>query len=111
MEEQLKTIIKQGFPENLVANPEIDKFLCNLLNYLKKSQDCATTYNILYEVILAMNDVKYIYDELDKVKDILLQFEKLGKRENAERIADKIYHTPSINFYVKNVKDYLIIRS
>ena len=67
-----------------------------------------TTYNILYEVISAMNNVKYIYDELDKAKDILKEFENLGKRENAVSIANKIYKTPSLNFYVKNIKEFLI---
>lgn len=107
-EEQLKKIIKLGFPENLVANRNIDKFIKKLLEYIKESQDCATTYNILYEIILAMVDVKYVYDELDKVKDILKEFEKLGKREDAESIADKIYKTPGLNFYVQKIKEFLI---
>lgn len=55
-----------------------------------------------------MVDVKYIYDELDKVKYILKEFEYLGKREDAESIAEKIYQTPSLNFYVRNVKEFLI---
>ena len=52
--------------------------------------------------------VKYVYDELDKVKDILKEFEKLGKREDAINIADKIYKTPSLNFYVQKIKEFLI---
>ena len=79
-----------------------------MLDYIKESQDCATTYNILYEIILAMVYVKYVYDELDKVKDILKEFEKLGKREDAINIADKIYKTPSLNFYVQKIKEFLI---
>ncbi len=108
MEEQLKKIIRLGFPDNLVANRNINTFLKKLYDYIKESQDCATTYNILYETISAMVDVKYIYDELDKVKYILKEFEYLGKREDAESIAEKIYQTPSLNFYVRNVKEFLI---
>ena len=43
-----------------------------------------------------------------KVKDILKEFEKLNKKEDAKSIAEKIYNTSSINFYVKNVKEFLI---
>ena len=107
-EEQLRKVIELGFPEDLIANQNIDKFLSKLLDYIKESKDCVTTYNILYEIILAMNNVKYIYDELDKIKDILQEFENLGKRENAVSIANKIYKTSSLNFYVKNIKEFLI---
>ena len=60
------------------------------------------------ELEIRVKEYKDLCDELDKIKDILQEFENLGKRENAVSIANKIYKTSSLNFYVKNIKEFLI---
>lgn len=105
---ELMKLVKTGLPDNLVVNTGIGKFLERLYEYLRIYKNCAIVFNILEEVIISMRDVKYIYKELDIIKDILKEFKKQEKMSDAEVIAKKIYDTASIKFYSTNLKEFLI---
>jgi len=107
-EDELIQIIKNGFPDSLVANRSISDFFDKLLLYIKVKKNVVVAYNILDEIITSMKTVKYIYKELDIIKDMLKEFKNLGKLENAQLIAKKIYETPSTKYYATNLKEYLI---
>lgn len=107
-EEDLKYIIRLGLPTSLVANRSIIQFLEKLLHFLELKRNSVVVYNILDEIISSMKTVKYIYKELDTIKEILNEFKKQDKGSNAQLIAEKIYRIPNIKYYATNLKEFLI---
>ena len=107
-ENELIQVIKNGFPDSLVANRSISDFLDKLLLYFKTKQNGVVTFNILTEIITSMQSVKYIYNELDTIKDLLNEFKIQGKENNAQLIAEKIHSTSSIKSYSTNLKEFLV---
>lgn len=108
MEKQLKAVIQSGLPDNLIGCRSIGEFLEKLLCFIKVTQNCAITYNLLDEIISSMESVKYIHNELDIIKEILKEFKNQNKVENAKLLSQKIYRTPSIKFFANNLKEFLV---
>ena len=108
-QKELKSIIKLGFPKNLIAHNCVEQFLEKVLCYLKTTnQSSATVYNLIVVFISAFSDVEYLHKEIDVIINILNEFEKLDKFENAKLIAQKMYKIPCLKFYAEKYKKFLI---
>lgn len=106
-EEQLKSIIKLGLPQNLIAISGVSDFLEKLLCYLKVSQNSAIVYNLVTIFISSLTDVEYLYKEVDVLSNILNEFEKQNKIDNARLIAKKMYKIPCLKFHAKKYEKFL----
>ena len=106
-EKQLKSIIKLGLPQNLIAISGVSDFLEKLLCYLKVSQNSAIVYNVVIVFISSLTDVEYLSKEVDVLSNILNEFEKQNKIDNAILIAKKMYKIPCLKFHAKKYEKFL----
>lgn len=106
-EKQLKSIIKLGLPQNLIAISGVSDFLEKLLCYLKVSQNSAIVYNVVIVFISSLTDVEYLSKEVDVLSNILNEFEKQNKIDNARLIAEKMYKIPCLKFHAKKYEKFL----
>lgn len=107
-EKELESIIKLGLPESLIANRGIGDFLEKLLCFVRTNPDNGVTYNIVTVLISSMVNVKYLHKEIDFIIDILNEFKKQNKIENAKLIAKKMYDITCLKFHVERYKEFLI---
>lgn len=107
-QEELKSVLQLGLPKSLIAHNCIEQFLEKILCYLKVTQNNALVYNLITIFISSLADVEYLYKEIDVLVNILKEFKKQNKNENAKLIAKKMYYIPCLKFHVEKYKDFLI---
>lgn len=107
-EKELKSIIELGLPASFIVNGAVSDFLEKLLCFIKTNSDNGTTYNIITTLVSSMKNVKYLHKEIDYIIDILNEFKKQNKIENAKLLASKMYAIPCLKFQVEKYKDFLM---
>lgn len=106
-QEELKSIIKLGLPKSLIVHNGVEQFLEKLLCYLKVTQNSVAVYNLVTIFISSLADVEYLHKEIDVLINILNEFKKQNKTENAKLIAEKMYDIPCLKFQVEKYKEFL----
>jgi len=106
-QEELKSIIKLGLPKSLIVHNGIEQFLQKLLCYLKVTQNSVVVYNLVTIFISSLADVEYLHKEIDILINILNEFKKQNKTENAKLLAKKMYDVPCLKFQVEKYKEFL----
>ena len=57
--------------------------------------------------ISSLTDVEYLSKEVDVLSNILNEFEKQNKIDNARLIAEKMYKIPCLKFHAEKYKKFL----
>lgn len=105
--DHLVKLFDNNLPENLIIMRSLKDFLKKLLEFVKGTNNLATTYNILEKIITALTNVKYLNGEMDIIKEILIEFQNQGNESNAKLIARQISKTSGLKFYITEFKDFL----